>query len=241
MDTQRHEIVKLPASATKATTVSSYFARSIEILKSIIISKQNLKDAIAPIIGALIAAVIIFFGLLLGNNSNEFQQPIYQLPGFSSNIELTADYYRQTILSDYLKTMTQVILEDNPKKIKDNSAIFRAMTQAVLQELDPGRKRYVIMFLQDANLLKITSKKQTPLLLGANLTGASLQGMNLRFANLQGTNLSHVDLRGSDLFGANLANATLNNSCYNNLTVFDKKFQPHAAGMREVKNSKKCE
>ncbi|BAZ51022.1 pentapeptide repeat family protein [Nostoc sp. NIES-4103] len=240
MDTQRHEIVKLPAPATKSTTVSSYFVRAIEIFKTIIISHEIRQGAIAPIVGALIA-VIIFLMLLLGNISNGFKQPIYQLPRFSGNIELTADYSRQAILSDYLKTMTEVILEDNPQKIKDNSAIFRAITQAVLQELDPGRKRYVVMFLQDANLLRIKSNKQPSILLGANLTHANLQGMNLRFANLQGTNLSHVDLRGSDLFGANLVNAALDNSCYDNLTVFDKKFQPHAAGMREVKSLKKCE
>ncbi|QSJ18253.1 hypothetical protein JYQ62_05385 [Nostoc sp. UHCC 0702] len=69
MDTQRHEIVKLPASATKSTNVSSYFVRSIEILKSIIIDYEIPKDAIAPIIVALIA-VIIFFLLLLGNIPN---------------------------------------------------------------------------------------------------------------------------------------------------------------------------
>ncbi|MFN6568604.1 pentapeptide repeat-containing protein [Dendronalium sp. ChiSLP03b] len=240
MDTQRHEVVKLPTvSATKFTTLSSYFIRTIEIFKSII-SHQISQDAIASIIGVLIAAAIIFFLLVLGNIPNGFKQPIYQLSQFSGNIEITADYYRQAILSDYLKTMTKVILEDNPKKVQNKSAIFRAMTQAVLQELDPECKRYIIMFLQDANLLRMTSNKQPSLLLGANLTGANLQGMNLRFANLQGTNLSRVDLRSSDLLGANFTDAIFNNSCYNNFTIFDKNFQPQAAGMRKVKSSKKC-
>lgn len=241
MDTQRHEIVKLPTvSATKSTTLSSYFIRTIEILKSLIISHTISKEAIAPIIGVAIAALIVFFLLISGSISHGLKQPIYQLPQFSGNIEITADYYRQTILSDYLKTMTQVILEENPKKVQDKSAIFRAMTQAVLQELDPGRKRYLIMFLQDANLLQMTSKKQPPLLLGANLTGANLQGMNLRLANLQSTNLSSVDLRGSNLVGANLTNAIFNNACYNNFTVFDKNFQPKVVGMRQLTSSKKC-
>jgi hypothetical protein len=243
MDTQHHEIVKLPQATlpTKSTTLNSYFVRTIEILKSIIISIAISKDAVKLTIGALMAIAAIFFLLIWGNIPNGLNRSIYQLSGFSGNIELTADDRSQAIVSDYLKTMTQVILADNPQQIKANPAIFRAMTQATLQELDPGRKRYVMMFLQDANLLKKTSNKHPSLLLGASFTGANLQDINLQFANLQGTNLTGADLRGADLRRANLVNANLTKSCYNNLTIFDKKFQPDKLGMREVKNSQKCD
>jgi hypothetical protein len=243
MNTQRHEIIKLPevAEATEGTPLRSYVVRNIEILKSVIISIEITKDAIVPIIVSLIVAAIACFLLSWGNITNLFNEPLHKLAGFSgNNLELTADYHRQAILSDYFKTMTQAMLKDSPQQTRKKAAIFRAMTQSTLQELDPGRQRYLIMFLQDTNLLQVSSQKQQSLLLGANLTRANLQGINLRYANLQGANLTNADFRGSDLRGANLANANLTNSCYDSQTFFDKKFQPHTVGMRAVEISDKC-
>ncbi|MFK0730130.1 MAG: pentapeptide repeat-containing protein [Gloeotrichia echinulata GP01] len=243
MKTQPHEIIK-PSKASSATTpipLTSYVIRTIEILKSVIISIEIPKEAVWPLIGGVILTAVIFVMIVVGNITNGLNQPLYQFPGFFANkVELTADYHRQAILSDYLKTMTQIMLEKNPRLVQDKLSIFRGMTQATLQELDPGRQRYVVLFLQDANLLQVSSRHQAPLLFGANLVGANLQGINLKSANLQGTNLTRADLRGTDLRGANLANANLTNSCYNNSTVFDKKFLPNKLGMRELTNSQKC-
>ncbi|WP_017652334.1 pentapeptide repeat-containing protein [Fortiea contorta] len=243
MNTQRQEIIKLPkvVEATEATPLRSYVIRNIEILKSVIISIEITKEAIIPIILSLMIGAIAFFLLNWGNITNQFHEPSPQFTEFSGNhLELTANYHRQAILSDYLKTMTQTLLQDSPQQIRRKSAIFRAMTQSTLQELDPERQRYLIMFLQDVKLLQASSQREPSLLLGANLTGANLQGINLRYANLQGTNLSSVDLRGTDLRGANLANANLTNSCYDSMTFFDKNIQPHTLGMREVDISQKC-
>jgi hypothetical protein len=242
MNTQRHEIVKLPEVAdTEATPLRSYVVRNIEILKSVIISIEITKEAIVPIIISLIVAAIACFLLSRGNITNLLNEPPHKLAELSgNNLELTADYHRQAILSDYLKTMTQAILKDSPQQTRQKSAIFRAMTQSTLQELDPERQRYLIMFLQDTNLLQGYSQRRPSLLLGANLTKTNLQGINLRYANLQGVNLTSADLRGSDLRGANLANANLSNSCYDSQTFFDKKIQPQILGMRKVEISHKC-
>jgi Pentapeptide repeats (8 copies) len=242
MTTQRHQIVKVqPVSSSEETTsLGGYFMRNLEDIKTFMSSAETPNKKVILIIGTFIAVAVFFVIIILGNLTNNFNEKIYSFPGFSGNTALTVDYHRHAILSDYLKTMTQVILEENPKQIKDNSNIFRAITQATLQELDPQRQRYVIMFLQDANLLQNPSKKQASLLLGVSLMGINLQNLNLRFADLQQTNLTGADLRGADLRGANLDNVNLTNSCYNSQTIFDKRFEPIAAGMREIAKSKEC-
>ncbi|AFY35516.1 hypothetical protein [Calothrix sp. PCC 7507] len=63
MNTQRHEIMKLPteaSSATESTPLRSYVVRNIEILKSIIISIEITQEAIAPMIAGLIVVTILF-------------------------------------------------------------------------------------------------------------------------------------------------------------------------------------
>jgi Pentapeptide repeats (8 copies) len=242
MATQRNQIVKVQpvSSSEKTTSLGGYFVRNLEDIKTFIRSAEIPNRRIVPIIGAFITVAVLFVIIILANLTNNFHDKIYSFPGFSENTAFTVDYQRHAILSDYLKTMTQVILEDNPKQVKNNSNIFRAMTQATLQELDPQRQRYVIMFLQDANLLQNSSRKQASLLLGANLIAINLQNLNLRFADFQGTNLTGADLRGADLRGVNLENANLTNSCYNSQTIFEKTFQPIAAGMKEIVKSKEC-
>ncbi|MBV6624185.1 MAG: pentapeptide repeat-containing protein [Rivularia sp. (in: Bacteria)] len=96
------------------------------------------------------------------------------------------------------------------------------------------------MFLQDTKLLQISARKKISLLMGVNLAGVNLQGINFRFNDLQNVNLKNADLRGADLRKTNLNNANLNHSCYNNYTLFDKNFDPVAAGMKEVAQFQMC-
>jgi Pentapeptide repeats (8 copies) len=232
MSTEPKGIVKLskPTSPVKSATVLNYFFRNIEVLQSSInTSKLPLK--IVLYITSTVVSLVIIFWLSIGNVTHQF---------YSFATELKADFHHQAVLSDYFKTMTSLLVEDNLKNNQQKSAIVRAMTQATLEELDPGRKRYVIMFLQDANLLQGSSNKQPSLLWGANLVGANLQGIVFKSTNLQGTNLAKADLRGTDLRGANLKSANLDDSCYDTLTLFERKFQPISAGMREITESDEC-
>ncbi len=240
MNTKSNQIIKVnEVSTAKSSALSNYIDRTIETLKISMSSIEIPKEGVGALIATLFI-VIVSLLLILGNLSNTLSQQTYQLQQFSENTELTADYHRYTILSDYMKTIANEIVTGHSQKTPEKSAMIRALTQATLQELDPGRKRYVVMFLHDANLLKTASKKQPSLLLGASLTGANLQGLNLKLANLQGANLTSADLRGTDLRGANLENAILAKSCYNTSTLFDKKFIPSAAGMRKVADSQAC-
>jgi uncharacterized protein YjbI with pentapeptide repeats len=231
MSTESKEIVKLNQSA------SNNIVKNIEVLKSFIFNKIS-NSPINPITLAVVTGIIIFL-LILGNFTNALNQQIYYLRELSANTEVTSDYHRQAVLSDYLNTMANAVLDNNPKPFQEKIAFFRAMTQSTLQELDAGRKRYVVMFLRDANLIKI-SRKQQSILFGANLAGANLQGLNLTFTDLDTVNLQGADLRRVDLRGANLKNANLKNSCFNKESLFDEKFDPIILGMKEVKISQRC-
>jgi Pentapeptide repeats (8 copies) len=239
MSTESKGIVKLDQSASikKETKASDYLVKNIEVLKSFIFNKTR-NFAINRITLVVVTGIIIFL-LILGSWTNGLNQQIYYLRELSANAELTADYHRQAVLSDYLNTMASAVLDNNPKPFQEKIAFFRAITQATLQELDAGRKRYVVMFLHDTNLIKI-SRKQQSILFGANLAGANLQGLNLALTDLDTVNLQGADLRRVNLRGANLKNANLKDSCFNKESLFDNDFNPILLGMKEVKISHLC-
>ena len=232
MSTQSKKIIKRhqPVSLEKSTPIINPLVQNIEILRTVMRSFEMPRNLITSIVIAIVSVIVICL-LFLGNIANT---------NSSFNFNSTTNSHRQAVLTDYLQTMTSILLEESPREISDKSTLFRAITQATLQELDPERKRYIIMFLHDANLLKISSKKQSSLLLGANLTKANLQNLNLSYTDLGGTNLDGADLRDTDLRGAILDSAKLTSSCYNIRTLFDKKFEPMTAGMRIVKESQGC-
>ncbi|MEM1395314.1 MAG: pentapeptide repeat-containing protein [Cyanobacteria bacterium P01_H01_bin.150] len=240
MNTQSQEIIKLDETnnTTQSTKLGRYFFRTVETLKSTINSAEAPKKVYKSLI-LLVTFCIIFLAVTIGLFHHRFEKPAYQLSG-QGNIAAFSDVHHQAVLSDYLKTMTATILQENPQSIRKKAATFRAMTQATLEELDPIRKRFVIMFLQDTKLLKISSQKHISLLMGVNLTGVNLQGMNFRSNDLQNVNFKNADLRGADLRRTKLNNANLTNSCYNNYTLFDKNFDPVAAGMKEVAQFQMC-
>lgn len=241
MNTQSQEMIKLDEvyNTNNKSKLGGYFFRRVENFKSTINSDANPKKVYISIVLSVIACVI-FLAVTIGIFQKEFDKPAYQLAGGRGNITIASDVHHQAVLSDYLKTMTSTIFEQNPRSIRRKAATFRAMTQATLQELDPLRKRFVIMFLQDTKLLKISAQKHISLLMGVNLAGVNLQGIDFRLNNLQNVNFKNADFRGADLRRAKLNNANLTNSCYNNYTLFDKNFDPVAEGMREVAQSQMC-
>lgn len=241
MNTQSQEIIKLDEdySTTKSTKLGGYFFRTVENLKSTVNSVEVTTNIYRPLI-LLVTTCIIFLAVTIGIFNHRIDKPAYQLTQGQQKIVLASDVHHQEVLSDYLKTMTATILQENSQSIRNKAATFRAMTQATLEELDPIRKRFVIMFLQDTKLLKISSQKHISLLMGVDLTGVNLQGINFRFNDLQNVNLRNADLRGADLRKTKLNHANLTNSCYNNYTLFDKNFDPVAAGMREMAQFQMC-
>lgn len=241
MNTQSQQIIKLDEvyNTTKSNHLGGYFFRKVESFKSSFNFVEVPKKAYKFLILS-VTSCVMFLVLAIGIFLHGFDQAANQFIPEHGNIAITTNTYRQQVLSDYLKTMTATILRENPQSIRKKAVTFRAMTQATLEELDPIRKGFLIMFLQDTQLLKISAEKQVSLLMGVNLAGVNLQGVNFRFNNLQGVNFHHADLRGADLRRAKLNNANLTNSCYNNYTLFDRKFDPVAAGMRKIEQSQVC-
>ncbi len=102
------------------------------------------------------------------------------------------------------------------------STVARAQTLAVLEGLDPDRKRILLQFLYESHLIDAgeavislaganlgEAKLERAILVGVNLTGANLRGANLVGADLTGANLSGAYLGEAKLGGAYLGRAVL--------------------------------
>jgi uncharacterized protein YjbI with pentapeptide repeats len=116
------------------------------------------------------------------------------------------------------------LLFDKDKPLQQQSGdtqgvvdLARAHTLTILRRLDPSRKRSVLDFLYEAQLIKggwpnINLGSPDFIYSAADLSGADLRGAVLRSAYLSGIygpNLTGADLRGADLKGANLGRANL--------------------------------
>jgi uncharacterized protein YjbI with pentapeptide repeats len=124
--------------------------------------------------------------------------------------------------------MAKVELVGQPKILPFTkvSSLMRAQTLTVLAGLEPDRKRNLLLFLQEAELilrdkptinllngdlseanLSEADLRKTDLM-GVNLSGADLSNARLNNALLRWANLSGADLNGADLSGANLESVT---------------------------------
>jgi uncharacterized protein YjbI with pentapeptide repeats len=139
-------------------------------------------------------------------------------------------------LQAYLSQMSSLLLENDLRKSKEDSEVrtlARARTLTVLSRLDASRKKAVIQFLSEAQLIQSTKGRRSVIglddadlrdtdlsstylvdtdLSGADLSGARLTyltGADLSNAKLHGADLSKAVLPEADLSGANLRNADL--------------------------------
>jgi hypothetical protein len=106
----------------------------------------------------------------------------------------------EAALQNYFEQVGKLLIEQPLRRASPNdnlSTVVRAQTLAVLENLDPDRKRILLLFLYESRL--IDKEKQVITLVRANLSGANLQGVDLRGANLVGANLQRANLRGAIL------------------------------------------
>ena len=129
------------------------------------------------------------------------------------NSGLEAQRAREAALQKYIEQMGKLLTDsDRPlhrSALGDTlSTVARAHTLTVLEGLDPARKRMLLLFLHESNLIK--AAKPIISLRGADLRGADLHEVALYRANLSGADLRVSDLRGVSLLGeTNLSGATL--------------------------------
>ncbi len=133
------------------------------------------------------------------------------------------DNQREEALQAYLRTMSELIFErhlQHKEPMAIGWPVTRAHTLTVLSRLDANRKRSVLQFLRETELIinedddkRIDHIRGKLKLHGADLSGANLRNLkldkaNLSETNLSGANLSEAILTGADLSGANLSEAT---------------------------------
>jgi len=123
-------------------------------------------------------------------------------------------------LQAYFDTLGQLLLTEdllNSQESDEVRLLARARTLALLPTLDPTRKKLLLQFLYQSDLIQkdrpvvnlVGANLKEADLRDANLVEANLCGADLREANLEKTNLPKADLRGVYLRGANLSGATL--------------------------------
>jgi len=120
------------------------------------------------------------------------------------------DNQRETALQSYIDKMSELLLEKHLRESKPEDEvrkIGRVHTLTVLHRLDSERKRSVLQFLYESDL--IVKGNSFINLDGAELSGANLVGANLGAADLSAANLSRADLREASLGGAELSGADL--------------------------------
>src|SRR5215204_4560724 len=97
------------------------------------------------------------------------------------NTGLEAQRAREAALQKYLEQVGKLLIE-HPENASLGT-VGRAQTLAVLEGLDPDRKRILLQFLYESDLIKADAPVIT--LRGANLRGAYLKGAFLEGADLE--------------------------------------------------------
>lgn len=160
----------------------------------------------AIIHGGVVGAVVGLVGVVIGQylTQRRHSQALQQ------TAELEAQRAHEAALEKYIEHLGRLLTEQQLHNIPADEhlrAVARAHTLAVLEGLDPDRKRVLLGFLHESNL--IHQDKPIISLLGANLKGANLKGAHLPGANLKGADLRGTDLREANLKEANLKEADL--------------------------------
>jgi uncharacterized protein YjbI with pentapeptide repeats len=124
--------------------------------------------------------------------------------------EIAQDNQREAALKEYFEKISELILHENLRHSDPDAEvqkIARVWTLTALRQLDAHRKRSLLQFLYESDLLE--KDEYIVDLDGADLSGADLSRVNLHEANLHFANLSRADLQFTKLHEANLSGADL--------------------------------
>jgi uncharacterized protein YjbI with pentapeptide repeats len=173
-----------------------------------------------PIVGALLIPLVI----ALGTWRLTWQQAKIEDQRAQAERELEKQRAQDAALQAYLDQMTQLMLDRDLRSSDQDSevrTIARARTSTLLGSLDPNRKKDVLQFLYESNLID----RENPIV---ELIGADLRSVDLSYTNLGGgsfvvdtrdpihpgrvvmkTSGGLPDAGGVDLSGADLSSANL--------------------------------
>ena len=130
--------------------------------------------------------------------------------------EIAFDNQCQAILQAYINKMSELLLHERLRDSAEEDEvrkIARVQTLTVLSQLDGRRKKSVMQFLFESELIwaqnNTFQKKNIILLAGADLDVADLSGIELSAANLSHVNLRHANLSYTGLIMADLNRSNL--------------------------------
>jgi hypothetical protein len=129
--------------------------------------------------------------------------------------DLEAQRAGETALQNYFEAVGKLLIEKSLHRASPGeklSTVVRAQTLSVLEGLDPGRKRILLLFLYESRLISLDKpvvSLEAANLSDANLNSANLSDANLNSANLSDANLSDANLSGAYLNSVNLSRANL--------------------------------
>ena len=192
--------------------------------------------------GGVVGAVVGLVGVVIGQylTQRRHSQALRQ------TAELEAQRAHEAALEKYVEHLGKLLTEQQLCHAAADDhlrAVARAHTLAVLEGLDPDRKRVLLQFLHESNLIHLD--KPIISLLGANLKGANLKGAHLHGANLKGADLRGADLREANLketnlqkalfAGANLQGANFEKANLQEATALTQEQLEHASGDENTK------
>jgi uncharacterized protein YjbI with pentapeptide repeats len=138
---------------------------------------------------------------------------------------------QEDALQAYLDQMSTLLLardlrsstEDNATEdSKEARTLARARTLTVLRRLYPSRKKQVMQFLLEANLVKSADESDPVIILeAADFKDTNMPGTNLSYVDLTYADLRYADLRYADLVKANLGDANLSHADLNRAHLID--------------------
>lgn len=153
---------------------------------------------------------------------------------------------QRELLNNYLKQMSDLILEKNllvanEQDVSQVSMIARALTRAVLFNLNGSRKGSVMRFLVETDL--VDKKKAIVSVSGMDFRGADLRRLNLKSTklasiNLIGANLSNANLESAFLANANLSDASLINTNLISINLKDAQLNKTNLAQANLSNAK---
>jgi len=187
--------------------------------------------------GGVVGAVVGLIGVVIGQylTQRRHSQALRQ------TAELEAQRAHEAALEKYVEHLGKLLTEQQLRHAAADDhlrAVARAHTLAVLEGLDPDRKRVLLGLLHESNLIHLD--KPIISLLGANLKGANLHGANLKGADLRGAALREANLKEANLqkalfAGANLQGANLEKANLQEATALTQEQLEHASGDENTK------
>jgi Pentapeptide repeats (8 copies) len=205
-----------------AIGVSATLILTLVVVTALLVTGPKALSDNAALIGALVALGGVFTTQLVNSaleDRRAKEARDIEAARTQEARELEAQRAHEDALQKYFEQVGKLLIEQPLYKASPTdtlSVVVRAQTLAVLEGLDPDRKRILLQFLYESGL--ISKSKPVVSLRGADLTGANLSVAILIYANLRRTRLvgaalifaflSEADMVAADLSLADLGGST---------------------------------